>query len=76
MFDTSSTTLLVLVILGLIVAAGAVTALLAWAIAAVFAVRTRRLKRSNVQPEIVYSGFLFDLAMPKDREYDEAPDAA
>ncbi len=76
MFDTSSTTLLVLVILGLIVAAGAATALVAWAIAAVFAVRTRRLKRSSNEPEIVYSGFLFDLAPSKDREYDEAPDAA
>ena len=71
MFDTSSSILFVLIVLGLLVAAAAVTALVGWALAAVFALQTRRRKNANVATEVVYSSFLFDLAEPKDRDIED-----
>lgn len=72
MFDTNSSTLFVLIVIGLLVAAAAVTALVAWAVAAGFALSARGRRRDQPQPSAAYSNFLFDLAPAKDREYDDA----
>ncbi|MEO6956523.1 MAG: hypothetical protein ABI137_07255, partial [Antricoccus sp.] len=65
----NSTLLLVLVVLGLVIAAAAATALVAWGLVAILAARVRRRAPENYgDHDVAYSNSLFELGEVRSRE--------
>lgn len=73
MATDNATLLLVLVIIGLVVAAAAVTALVGWALVAVLAPHARRSSSNDSdEHDVVYSNGIFELGEISNRQSDAA----